>query len=84
MIELLMVYLVESSILPLSIIIIGIGNSIFWKIERLDDDNEQLINSNGIKAQRNLVQFVAFSKYENMPHRFIQEVHAEVIIYWIL
>ena len=73
-----MVYIVESSFLHLSIIIIGIGNSIFSKIERLDDDNELLISSNGIIAQRDLVQFVAFTKYENMPHRFIQEVLAEV------
>ena len=36
-------------------------------MERLDDYYEYIINSKWIKEQRELVQFIEFSKYENMP-----------------
>ena len=47
--------IVEGSMLPLSIIIIGIGQADFGKMNRLDADDEQLISSRQQKAQRDIV-----------------------------
>lgn len=54
--------IVDSSHLPLSIIIIGIGNADFTNMDILDGD-EGLWDSAGRKAQRDLVQFVPFNKF---------------------
>ena len=52
--------LVESSFLPLSVIIIGIGNANFNNMNLLDADENPLIDSKGVKAARDLVQFFLF------------------------
>ena len=70
--------LVESSFLPLSIIIIGVGNADFSNMVELDADKNPLINSKGIKATRDLVQFVPFLKYESNPANLAAEVLAEI------
>ncbi|KAJ3127828.1 Copine-8 [Nowakowskiella sp. JEL0407] len=50
--------------LPLSIVIVGIGNSNFANMDKLDADNEPLRHSSGrIRAKRDIVQFVPFSKF---------------------
>jgi len=51
--------IVEASTLPLSIIIIGIGQADFDSMEELDSDNVQLTAPSGRKAARDIVQFVA-------------------------
>lgn len=51
--------LVNNCELPLSLIIVGIGNAEFSNMERLDGDNG-LYSTNGKKAQRDIVQFVPF------------------------
>ena len=56
--------LVEASFLPISIIIIGIGKADFTNMNVLDADENPLINDKGVKAVRDLVQFVPFEKYE--------------------
>jgi len=58
--------LVKSCRLPLSVIIIGIGNNEDWSaMEELDDDECQMTDSMGNRTLRDLVQFVSFSKYNN-------------------
>ena len=57
--------LIEASLLPLSVIIVGIGNSDFKKMEILDGDEIPLTSSTRKKRIRDLVQFVPFSKYQN-------------------
>jgi hypothetical protein len=52
--------LVSNCKLPLSIIIVGIGNADFSNMNTLDGDNG-LYNSNGVKAARDIVQFVPFN-----------------------
>lgn len=47
--------LYEASNLPLSVIIVGIGNEDFEKMIYLDGDVEPLRNSKGEKAKRDLV-----------------------------
>ena len=70
--------LVNSSYLPLSVIIIGIGSADFSSMNVLDADENPLINSGGQRAARDIVQFVPFLNYENDPQRLAQEVLAEI------
>jgi hypothetical protein len=75
--------LVEGSFLPLSVIIIGIGDSeenkkAFEIMEKLDGDEFPLISSNGKKRQRDLVQFVPFYKFEGDEKKLTEEVLDEI------
>ena len=70
--------LVEGSFLPLSVIIIGIGNDHFKEMIQLDGDEIPLISSNGIKRMRDLVQFVPFNRYRNDPNELAAQVLEEV------
>ena len=70
--------LVEGSFLPLSVIIIGIGDDHFQEMIQLDGDDIPLISSNGIKRMRDLVQFVPFNKYRNDPSELAAQVLEEV------
>lgn len=57
--------IVAASELPLSIIIIGIGDADFKNMEILDADEYGLTDSNRQKAKRDIVQFV---KYNTFAH----------------
>ena len=70
--------LVEGSFLPLSVIIVGIGDADFTKMVKLDGDDDPLISRNGKKRQRDLVQFVPFSKFENDEKKLAEEVLEEI------
>ncbi len=70
--------LVEGSFLPLSVIIIGVGRADFSNMNILDADDNPLVNSKGIKAARDLVQFVPFLKYESNPEKLANEVLYEI------
>jgi len=70
--------LVEGSFLPLSVIIIGIGNDLFPEMIILDGDNVPLVSSRGVKRMRDLVQFVPFNKYKDNPAKLAEQVLEEV------
>ena len=70
--------LVEASTLPLSVIIIGIGNENFSKMEVLDGDEVPLKSRNGKIRTRDIVQFVPFSKFKNDAKKLSMEVLAEI------
>ncbi|XP_050548906.1 copine-8-like [Daktulosphaira vitifoliae] len=57
--------IVTASRLPISIIIVGIGNAEFDSMEELDSDKKMLKTVDGVKAERDIVQFVPFNKYYN-------------------
>ena len=57
--------------LPISIIIIGIGNSAFGNMKALDGDD-------GVKRGRDLVQFVAFNEFKGNTALLAKEVLAEL------
>ena len=57
--------IVRASLLPLSIIIVGVGNENFSAMEVLDGDNGRLTAKVMGEAKRDIVQFVAFKDYEN-------------------
>eukprot|EP01129_Flabellula_baltica_P008785 TRINITY_DN351_c0_g2_i1.p1 TRINITY_DN351_c0_g2~~TRINITY_DN351_c0_g2_i1.p1 ORF type:complete len:554 (+),score=123.69 TRINITY_DN351_c0_g2_i1:32-1663(+) len=56
--------IVEASQLPMSIVIVGIGDADFSNMNRLDGDDHQL-KANGKKAKRDIVQFVPFNQCAN-------------------
>ena len=70
--------LVEGSFLPLSVIIIGIGNDHFQEMVVLDGDDVPLVSSSGVKRMRDLVQFVPFNKFRHNPVELAEQVLEEV------
>lgn len=69
--------LVKAAYLPLSVIIVGVGNEEFTDMRKLDSDNGSLRNSQGQTAARDLVQFVPIREYTDKAH-LAKEVLAEL------
>ena len=59
--------------LPISIIIIGIGEDSFEKMQELDSDDKVLTNSKGKPAMRDIVQFVKFNDFRNNSSEALAE-----------
>ena len=59
--------IVYASTLPLSIIIVGIGNADFSAMEQLDGDDVVLRDQMGNPVRRDIVQFVPFSGFRGRP-----------------
>ena len=78
--------LVEASFLPISVIIIGIGDANFSNMNILDSDDDRLVDKNGRKADRDLVQFVPFKEYsyngELLAKQVLEEIPRQVIEYY--
>ena len=75
--------IVEASSLPLSIIIVGIGDEDFSFMEKLDGDEDPLVNSQGVKRKRDIVQFIRFNNFKknnaiNIGNDFAEEVLKEI------
>ena len=70
--------IVIGSFLPLSIIIIGIGDNDFENMDTLDGNDEPLISTDGIKRQRDIVKFVRFEDCRNDPEKISEELLDEV------
>ncbi|CAD8044960.1 unnamed protein product [Paramecium primaurelia] len=70
--------IVDCCELPISIIIIGIGDADFTLMERLNNNELNEIDSQGRKATRDLVKFVVFNNYKNEQKKFAQEVLSEL------
>ncbi|CAD5219126.1 unnamed protein product [Bursaphelenchus okinawaensis] len=67
--------IVDASDKPLSIIIVGVGNASFDKMDDLDSDQAMLSASNGRKALRDIVQFVPFRDFfppSGMPRSLLE------------
>jgi hypothetical protein len=70
-------WLVKMSRLPISVIIVGIGNDDFTKMEDLDCDDGLLKGKSGVAA-RDIVQFVPLNKFKGDPALLAAEVLSEV------
>ena len=71
--------IVIGSELPLSIIIIGIGDADFGMMEELDGDVVPLYSELLKKQrQRDIVQFVPFNEFKNNPTLLAKEVLNEI------
>jgi len=70
--------IIEASRLPLSIIIVGVGNADFGQMNRLDSDGK-LLSLGGKQAARDIVQFVPMMKFKGAhPSLLAKETLAEV------
>jgi hypothetical protein len=69
--------IIQGSQLPLSIIIVGVGNADFSSMNRLDGDNG-LYNSNGTRCPRDIVQFVPFRDVKMNGDLLAKELLAEL------
>ena len=80
--------LVEASFLPISVIIIGIGNNDFRQMDILDADDNPLYDKHQRQAARDLVQFVPFNQFrqnrQQLPEVVLEEVPRQVIEYYQL
>jgi len=67
--------IVNASVLPLSIIIVGVGNADFSAMDDLDSDDGLLI-ADGKRAARDIVQFVPLNKFLNQQGNFVHSMIA--------
>ncbi|NXG16911.1 CPNE1 protein, partial [Grallaria varia] len=66
--------IVDASKLPMSIIIIGVGEADFKAMEFLDGDNGVLKSVTGEPAARDIVQFVPFRQFRTAPREALSQV----------
>ncbi|CAD8190196.1 unnamed protein product [Paramecium octaurelia] len=80
--------IVASSHLPISIIIVGVGDADFTNMSILDDDDGNLRDSFGKRTQRDLVQFVPFNQFKSNPEllakNVLQELPDQLVDYMLL
>jgi len=65
--------IIAASRLPMSIIIVGVGDAGFNSMNELDSDNGLLSHNQQI-AVRDIVQFVPFSNFLNNPHKSLADL----------
>jgi len=71
--------IVRGSSLPVSIIIVGVGNADFSSMDVLDADDEPLYSKRFKKYMASdIVQFVPFSEFKNDPRLLAKETLEEV------
>ena len=79
--------IIQAAQLPLSIIIVGVGNADFDNMNRLDGDNG-LYNSSGVRCQRDIVQFVPFREVQLngdiLARELLAELPGQVVQYMIM
>jgi hypothetical protein len=70
--------IIEASLLPMSVIIVGVGTASFEAMNVLDSDESRL-QANGKTAARDIVQFVPFRNYKNAsPADLARDVLGEI------
>ena len=77
--------IVDANDKPLSIIIVGVGNSNFSNCRKFDADDEPLVHSNGKKMTRDIVQFVRFadcSSVEELAKQVLAEVPKQLVTFF--
>ncbi|XP_029863585.1 copine-1 isoform X5 [Aquila chrysaetos chrysaetos] len=79
--------IVNASKLPMSIIIVGVGEADFKAMEFLDRDDGVLKSPTGESAARDIFQFVPFRQFKNAPrevllHMVLAEVPKQLVSYY--
>ena len=64
--------IVNASRLPMSIIIVGVGDADFAAMEFLDGDDGRLRSTAGEAAMRDIVQFVPYRQFKNVSQRVLR------------
>lgn len=70
--------LIKCGRLPLSVIMVGIGNNDFSFLHRLDDNDMLMTNGSGQRTERDLVTFVNFAKCNYSAGLLAYEVMKEL------
>lgn len=70
--------IVNSSDLPLSIVIVGVGEDDFTSMKQLDGDDFPLTNYNNKVTARDIVQFVPFNMFKHNMRILGQEILKEI------
>lgn len=65
--------IVAASRLPVSIIIVGVGDEEFKEMVELDSDEKILIDEAGNKASRDIVQFVKYNDFAQLGYQALAE-----------
>ena len=80
--------IIAASYLPISIIIVGVGDADFTNMRRLDNDDGNLRDDNNRPAKRDCVQFVPFNEYKNnyslLAKNVLEELPGQIVDYMIL
>eukprot|EP00287_Rhodomonas_sp_CCMP768_P017897 CAMPEP_0202809022 /NCGR_PEP_ID=MMETSP1389-20130828/1441_1 /ASSEMBLY_ACC=CAM_ASM_000865 /TAXON_ID=302021 /ORGANISM="Rhodomonas sp., Strain CCMP768" /LENGTH=589 /DNA_ID=CAMNT_0049479523 /DNA_START=15 /DNA_END=1784 /DNA_ORIENTATION=- len=80
--------LVKASHLPLSVIIVGVGDEDFSDMSFLDADTEPLVDGDGNKAVRDIVQFVPFREFKGhgslLAAQVLRELPSQLLQYQAL
>jgi hypothetical protein len=71
--------IVEAGRIPLSIIIVGVGNANFSAMDELDADDVPLVSRAGKRMERDLVQFVPFNQFANMHYSALAQAVLEEV-----
>jgi len=79
--------IVAASNLPLSIIIVGVGQADFSAMEELDADDVPLRSTNGTQMTRDIVQFVPFREFKGqaqaaLAKSVLEELPEQVVDYY--
>lgn len=69
--------IIQAAALPLSIIIVGVGNADFASMNKLDGD-QGLYGKNGVKCSRDIVQFIPFREVKMNGDILAKELLAEL------
>jgi len=75
---------IEASELPCSIVIVGVGDEEFEKMEALDADKGRLRSKDGREAKRDIVQFVKFNeavKRGDLAAQVLKEIPRQLVSY---
>jgi len=70
--------IVDSAMLPVSIVIVGVGNADFTNMDVLDSDDERLRDRRGREQVRDNVQFVPYNLCRKDPGLLKSEVLMEL------
>ena len=64
--------LIQSSTLPISVVIIGLGKGPFTNLEKIENDFLNLTDNEGKKAKRKCSTFISFNKNSNNFQRTVR------------
>ncbi len=69
--------IVELSHYPISLVIVGLGDEDFEKMDFLDSDDKVLKSANGSFARRDIVQFVKYNRFRSSEISYLGEAVLE-------
>lgn len=79
--------IIQAASLPLSIIIVGVGNADFENMNRLDGD-QGLFGKGGVKCPRDIVQFIPFREMamngDVLARELLAELPSQVVQYMMM